>query len=52
MWFGFVLMDSMAPMIEILGIYELVYEAFRQQLTHRSGDSAEAKSHMDAASLP
>ena len=36
-------------LIEILGINELVYEAFRQQLTHRSCDSAEAKSHMDAS---
>ena len=36
-------------LIEILGINELVYETFRQQITHRSGDTAETKSHMDAS---
>ena len=37
--------------IEILGIYDLVDETLRKQVAHRSSDTTEAKSHLNAALL-
>ncbi len=48
MWFGLVLMDSIAPHIEILSIYDLVDQALCKQVAHRGGDTAKAKAHLNA----